>query len=338
MPITRNAGETATAFRLRKEKGRRLMLRALRGVYGLQVADNASIAQLEALLQQQEGPRHIAGVLTTALPKGSCERWGGAPDNGCEKCHGIGGMGDVVYPAEGAGIIVEGFGGRPGPITFSEYCDCAAGQRRQAQDAERLEVYRRAQVARMFDESCIPRRFLDHTLASFPGDRKAREAVRAWIERKAGANLFLWGPYGGGKTGLAVAALKGRLGQGQAGRFVDCQLLMQKMRLKRSDAAAVEALIGNCLIVPLLVLDDVRTSERTGDDSWVVDFALEKLTLLVGTRYNAGLPVIVTTNYDPVALTEDVGPRLASRMQEDALIVEVKGPSLRRVAQVPEGL
>jgi DNA replication protein DnaC len=334
MLIKRQTGETAQAFRERKERGRRLMLRALRDVYGVQVSEGASIEALNGLLLKQEGPRRIGGVLTSVIarPSNSCGRWDGAPTNGCEKCHGLGGMGDVFYPQPEPGADPCDF------LVYSEYCDCPAGQEQRARDEQRIEQYRRTRLAVMLDKAQIPRRFRDHTLASFPGDRRARELVRAWVERKAGASLFLWGPYGTGKTGLAVAALKGRIGEGQGGRFVDCQLLMQEMRLKRNDPTAVAALIDNCLTVPLLVLDDVRTSERMGDDSWVVDFALEKLTLLVGTRYNAGLPLIVTTNYDPTRLAEDVGPRLASRMQEDALIVEVKPPSLRRVAKVPDGL
>lgn len=312
------------------ERGKRLLIRALREVCGVDVPDGTPIEELEQLLAKQGGMRRIGGVLTSvvARPSPLPERWGGAQpeEEKCEQCRGHGGLGDGFYPTADCHFVV-----------YPEYCDCRAGQERRARDQQQMERYRATRLASMLAEAQIPPRFRDHTLASFPGDRRARELVRAWVEKKAGANLFLWGPYGTGKTGLAVAALKGRIGGGQAGRFVDCQLLMQEMRLKRGDPNAVTALIGNCLTVPLLVLDDVRTSERSGDDSWVVDFALEKLTLLVGTRYNAGLPLIVTTNYDPAGLAEDVGPRLASRMQEDALIVEVKAPSLRRIAQAPTG-
>jgi len=245
---------------------------------------------------------------------------------------------EVCSNCRGKGRLKEQSLGMPSIVLGVEHCSCAIGEEIRGRDERLRRSWEQEHPKALVRLAGIPPKFQDYTVTAFPGDQNAKKMVRRWLRESQG-NLILWGPNGTGKTGLATAALRERL-ESTRGRFVDCQELLHGMRMRRNDGAWLSETVAELRAAPLLLLDDLRSSERRGDESWVVDFALEKLALLIGGRYNDGRLLIVTTNCDSHALASDmapgVGPRLASRITEGALIVEVRGPSLRKAAPQPE--
>lgn len=200
----------------------------------------------------------------------------------------------------------------------------------------------------------LPSTMREWTLASYPSDTAGRAATaeaEAWItafDRGDAGNLYLWGPVGGGKTGLAVGiarALQERhvlaarpLHDWEDRRptppvaFVNWRSLLARIRDgfgeggKHERTERVSAYFG----VPVLVVDDLGAERPT-------EWALEELATLIDARHGRGLPAIITSNYelpdlgrrfgrdDPV-----VGLRIVSRISQDARVVQVKAPRDRR--------
>ena len=64
-------------------------------------------------------------------------------------------------------------------------------------------------IARAFRHAAIPERHAAATFTSFPGARTSGiRDVEAWAEGAGKRSLVLYGPFGRGKTSLAIAALK----------------------------------------------------------------------------------------------------------------------------------
>lgn len=195
-------------------------------------------------------------------------------------------------------------------------CSCAAGQakRRQREEDRRL-----AQREAVWAAVGVPKRFRGWTLATHPVE-KAADAVRNWVDACDGSNLYLAGPVGTGKTGLAVGALRAAWEDGASYlRFRGVPDLLDAMR----PGAPEPDPLAECVSTGLLVLDDLGV-ERASD--WV----RERLYVLVNGRWEAERPTIVTSNCDLAALAESVGERTVSRLAESMTVVSLDGDDLRR--------
>jgi DNA replication protein DnaC len=190
------------------------------------------------------------------------------------------------------------------------------------------------------------------TLDSFPRETpeldRAWRAVSAWLDHRLDPdvederNLYLYGPSGTGKTGLAFACLMAELDDNGSPDFLNVPEWLTVR--KRGFEAARRADLGEYDLdlppdpyprlddVGLLALDDVDATRLT-------PWALEEVAGLVQTRYNQLGPrhTIVTTNYSPADLAERLstrrdphaGERIVSRLIEDAVVVEFEGVNLR---------
>jgi DNA replication protein DnaC len=141
-------------------------------------------------------------------------------------------------------------------------------------------------------------------------------------------NLWLYGPVGGGKTGLAWGVVRLLIEHEVEARFVHLPDLLEQMRdafaQKRPTHEAMYA--GS---VPVLAVDDVG-AERT------TPWAIEQLLLLVDRRRHRLLPTIFTSNYEPDELAErldtsegQTGERIVSRMIQGATQYLVAAPDRR---------
>ena len=74
---------------------------------------------------------------------------------------------------------------------------------------------------------------------------------------------------------------------------------------------------------PILMLDDLGAERPT---EWV----LERLNILVDTRWREQRPILVTTNLEPGELWEQLGERAYSRLADGALAVAFGGGDRRR--------
>jgi DNA replication protein DnaC len=184
-------------------------------------------------------------------------------------------------------------------------------------------------------------RMLGWTLDTFPADDDAGAAAlavaREWREcwRDYG-DLFVFGPVGSGKTGLAwsLAVDVQRANLWDDVRFVNVRQMLAEVRRSFATGERVdptETLIG----ASLLVLDDLG-AER------VTDWTREMIATIVEGRYVAGRQTIVTSNYAPSELAQRLGHddpvlglRIVSRLTEEAMQVRLDRPDLRtRVARI----
>jgi DNA replication protein DnaC len=198
-------------------------------------------------------------------------------------------------------------------------CEAEAEARRQEEERDGL-------VRWLMASSGVTPRMAEWSLDSYPRDmhgRRAARVARAWLEgyrAGRGDNLILHGRVGSGKTGLAWGVARDLIERDQTEvLLLNFRELLQEMR-DAFRAGRRPAVTARAARVPVLVLDDLG-AER------VTDWSREELASLVERRYGAGLPTIVTTNYDLDELVERlghddsvVGERIASRLAEDAVM------------------
>jgi len=222
------------------------------------------------------------------------ERWGWPPDAACEHCGDTG-----VYP------------------DTDDPCWCAVGQEERNQRSVRADIEARWDAA-------VPVRFRRYRLDGAPNVAAAK-AVRGWLDLGGGGtqtvpNLFLHGPVGTGKTGLAVGAMRALIERGMVPKLWGVPTLLDRMRPGGDD----DDPLARCVKVSVLVLDDLGVEKPS---EWV----RERLYVLLNGRYEAERPTIVTSNVDLVGLAAQIGERAVSRFAERVTVVKVFGTDLRRL-------
>lgn len=199
-----------------------------------------------------------------------------------------------------------------------EHCD-------PCQDAadDRMEVEERQERVRaLIRMSGVEEGHLwsEWSMDTYPTDAAGREAImfaRTWLDRyRSGVreNVLLFGPTGGGKTGLAWAAIRDLMEHD----LVRCKIKtfretldILKDSFKHSEPTQE---MRNLKRVPVLVLDDLGSEKPT-------EFARTELLGLVDFRHLNRLPTWFTSNYLPGELAkrlghdeEIIGKRILSRM------------------------
>jgi DNA replication protein DnaC len=227
-------------------------------------------------------------------------------------------------------------------------CDCAAEDR----------------AARVMERARIPKRYEHCDFESYVTDladgttwttqhsqslKNAKMLTQAFVREYPGSaekGLLLMGPSGGGKTHLAVAALKELIRRGHVGLFCDYRELLKEIQASYNPAsestemAILEPIRG----VEVLVLDDLGASKPS---AWVLDI----IGLVLNARYNERRVNILTTNYfdeaapagpapklpggQRVVVREDgladrIGERMRSRLYEMCRTIELFAPDFRR--------
>lgn len=154
----------------------------------------------------------------------------------------------------------------------------------------------------------------------------AKAAAESYAQAPVGWIVFE-GPYGCGKTHLAVAIANARLEQyGEQVLFTTAPDLLDILRATfgpESDAT-FDAYFERMRKVPLLVLDDLGVENPSG-------WAKEKLFQLLNDRHVNRLPTVVTTN----APFDDLDPRISSRMMQGDIVkhIRINAPDYRREAR-----
>lgn len=139
----------------------------------------------------------------------------------------------------------------------------------------------------------IPLSRLNNTFANFdlaknPEMEPALERCQM-VARGEAWDALLHGGYGTGKTHLAIAALN-EFGRGHFWKAPD-MLDWIRQRAYGDGVGAEEALSGFREGTGLLVVDDLGTEKNT-------DWAGEQMYRILDSRYDMGLPTIITSNYD----------------------------------------
>lgn len=233
---------------------------------------------------------------------------------------------------------------------YSEYCSCADGQRIKASQARELaEEWQRLETeraAKLFGKAQVPARFSDVTLESYPVSDRTREsyaAVKLWLDGpqegpdehanvkafnawKTGRkrSLLLHGPYGVGKTGLAIGILRLEINTFGGGLFFTVPTLLDHIRRTYgpNPIADEHEIVQAVKTTPFLVLDDLG-AER------VTEWVREKLFTIINHRHDEDLPTVFTSNLDMAELGQHIGERTTWRIVEMCQVIHVDGPNLR---------
>lgn len=144
-------------------------------------------------------------------------------------------------------------------------------------------------------------------------------------ELDAGRGLWLRGPVGTGKTTLAMIVSRTAMEAGRTVAIYSLPRLLAEIRTTFEDDSerSYTDLLERLGDVDLLHLDDVG-AEKTSP--WV----LEQLYSIVNTRYEEQRSIVLTTNLDEEELSEQIGQRTTSRLEEMCLLLPVGGEDLRR--------
>ena len=153
-----------------------------------------------------------------------------------------------------------------------------------------------------------------------PGDLEPDLAD--WAERLAAGskqNAILAGPVGTGKTWAVWKAAEQAVRHGYEGLVV----ITTAARLRRiiAPATADPREFERYLAAGLLAIDDLATVRLS---EWDMDHLGE----LVDERWSEMRPIALTSNV--TKLRELLGPRISSRVQHGALVVDLDGQDLRR--------
>lgn len=189
-------------------------------------------------------------------------------------------------------------------------------------------------IARNKVAANIPPMYADKTFADYDIDAGNASVVKA---AKSLPNLYIYGVPGCGKTFLASIMANEFLAQGKSVVFVDTPSLLDKMKstFGKESEASTDYLMSKLARVDVLVLDDLGTENPT-------QWAVERLYLVINTRYNAQKALIVTSNYDLEQLANRLnnptngeggvtGSRIASRITGLCKIANIKGKDKRRI-------
>jgi DNA replication protein DnaC len=191
--------------------------------------------------------------------------------------------------------------------------------------------------------SGIPKRHQKFRIDNLPEDTYALNLLKKWsandMERvEAGQGLYLYGNTGNGKTtaicSLAITFIVNKSLQDirngvrtkQLVQFVNVPDLLDLLKRGFDDpevAAEGNAVLESLKDCPLVLFDDIG-AERPSQ------WQQERLLTLIGHRYDNELSTFFSSNLTIPELTQQLGPRLKSRIEGMTVPLEYKGPDRRK--------
>ena len=214
----------------------------------------------------------------------------------------------------------RGTGVMSGKLLFIT-CDC---QKKAIAEEEREKKRVKADELRSF---CFANKAMAQHTFSVASDAKhiqiAKRYVAKWEEVKSkNLGLLLWGNTGTGKSFTAHCIANALIEQLVPVRLYSSVQVINDMMDRDLRAKLMEKV----RTVPLVILDDVGAERNT-------PFAREQLCAIIDERNEAGLPLIVTTNYtlsDMDKTADQELQRVFDRIRSMCVAVAVTGESKRR--------
>lgn len=140
---------------------------------------------------------------------------------------------------------------------------------------------------------------------------EVRSYVRNLESRlEKGRGMWLVGDVGTGKTTLAMIASAAALDAGHTVAIYSLPRLLNLIRDEVGTENSLLDLLDRLSEVDLLHIDDLGAQHTT-------PWRLEQLYSIVDARYQAGRPIIATTNLMPGALAEQMGRQILTTVTED---------------------
>jgi DNA replication protein DnaC len=140
-------------------------------------------------------------------------------------------------------------------------------------------------------------------------------AVRAYVSNlseriEEGRGMWMVGDIGTGKTTLAMIVSSAALDAGHSVAIYSLPRLLNLIRDEIGTENSLLDLLDRLSSVDLLHIDDLGAQHTT-------PWRLEQLYSIVDARYQAGRPIIATTNLMPDALAEQMGQRTTITVSDD---------------------
>ena len=207
--------------------------------------------------------------------------------------------------------------------------------------ARRCSCRLEQQQSRLLEQSRIPRRYENCTLANYrpaPSNETQLQAFNFAFKLVSGFSavnhgLLFMGPVGVGKTHLAVAILRELMERkGVPCLFYEFGSLLKEIQNSYNPISQTSELkvLSPVFEAEVLVLDELGASKPT---DWVRDTMMQ----IINTRYNDRRLTIFTTNYrdecgqhSEETLEDRIGVRLRSRLYEMCKTVVIDGEDYRR--------
>lgn len=181
------------------------------------------------------------------------------------------------------------------PLVLFVDCECeearkAREEERKRDEAKQLEADKRDFYERLA-RAGVKKRYqkAEHELAS-----------KMTAKVLAGESLYIWGPFGTGKTHLASAIARKLVWAKKHVRMLTGIDLTMELQATYGSSASEADVMGRFARCPVLVIDDLGKEPPS-------DWVLSRLFSVINARYDAMLPVIITTNYERGKLVERMG-------------------------------
>lgn len=185
---------------------------------------------------------------------------------------------------------------------------CKCDREREALEAERDRLAKRAEQAERFREECFP--FDALKAMTFEADDRSNPRVTERCERYADrfedalrqrAGLLFWGPVGSGKTYHAASIANRVIDMGHSAVFTSISRISAEMSAARFTGAS--RVLDELLRHELIVLDDLGTERGT-------ETAREQANEIVDALSVSSCVPIITTNMSVEAMQAETDPTL----------------------------
>lgn len=218
---------------------------------------------------------------------------------------------------------------KPDGTTKTVHCACKCSVAQHEKEAEEKRKRDRMQYLDSMRRTGFPDAEMrewtfaksDHT------DQRNENIARKYVAnfdamRKQGTGLLLCGQVGTGKSFLAACIANELINQGTPCLMTNFSHIISRVSEK---FGGDQKYLDDLNRFDLLIIDDLGAERDT-------EFTWEKVMNVIDARYRAGLPLIITTNFEPKDFADrgDIRrQRVFSRLKEMCILLEVRGTDRR---------